>query len=167
VLSSETCEKILNESHIETVLSTLAPFHKNTGKQMFTKLLLLFIAVPFVELVILIKVGEMIGLLPTLAIVISTGLLGAALGRSQGFSVLTRIQESLQQGQLPADSLFDGVFILAGGLLLLTPGFLTDITGFLCLIPATRKIFKRWVRAYFQNKIRFQNPFNDYPSDDF
>ena len=134
---------------------------------MFTKLLLVFIAIPFVELIILIKVGEMIGLLPTLAIIISTGLLGAALARSQGFSVLTRIQQSLQQGELPADSLFDGVFVLAGGLLLLTPGFLTDITGFLCLIPATREIFKRWVKAYFRNKIRFQNPFDSYPPDDF
>lgn len=134
---------------------------------MFTKLLLVFIAIPFVELIILIKVGEMIGLLPTLAIIISTGLLGAALARSQGFSVLTRIQQSLQQGELPADSLFDGVFVLAGGLLLLTPGFLTDITGFLCLIPATREIFKRWVKAYFKNKIRFQNPFDSYPPDDF
>ncbi len=134
---------------------------------MFTKLLLVFIAIPFVELIILIKVGEMIGLLPTLAIIISTGLLGAALARSQGFSVLTRIQQSFQQGELPADSLFDGVFVLAGGLLLLTPGFLTDITGFLCLIPATREIFKRWAKAYFRNKIRFQNPFNGYPPDDF
>ncbi|NOY77616.1 MAG: membrane protein FxsA [Calditrichaeota bacterium] len=134
---------------------------------MFTKLFLLFITIPFVELILLIKVGEIIGLVPTLAIVISTGLLGASLARSQGFSVLNRIQQSLQQGQLPADPLFDGVFVLAGGLLLLTPGFLTDITGFLCLIPGTREIFKRWVRAYFQNKIRFQDPFNTYPPDDF
>lgn len=126
---------------------------------MFTKLLLLFIAVPFVELVILVKVGELIGLFPTLAIVITTGLLGAALARSQGFSTLSRIQQELRQGGFPADSLFDGVFILAGGLLLLTPGFLTDIAGFLCLIPATRRPVKRWARKKLQEKMHFQETF--------
>ncbi|GBD92817.1 phage T7 F exclusion suppressor FxsA [bacterium BMS3Abin05] len=126
---------------------------------MFTKLLLLFIAVPFVELVILVKVGELIGLFPTLAIVITTGILGAALARSQGFSTLLRIQQELRQGGFPADSLFDGVFILAGGLLLLTPGFLTDIAGFLCLIPAARRPVKRWARKKLQEKMHFQETF--------
>ncbi len=133
---------------------------------MFVKLLILFTVIPFLELAILIKLGTLIGLVPTLAIVILTGLLGAALARSQGFATLTRIQQELQAGQLPADSLLDGAIILAGALLLVTPGILTDLTGFLCLIPATRVVFKRLLREWLRKRWQIQTHYENFDRRD-
>ncbi len=133
---------------------------------MFLKLLILFTLVPFIELAILIKLGTLIGLVPTLAIVIFTGLLGAALARSQGFATLSRIQQQLQAGQLPGDSLLDGALILAGALLLVTPGILTDLTGFLCLIPASRNILKRYLRQWLRKQWHIQTHIEGVDSHD-
>ena len=118
------------------------------------KLLFLFIAVPIVELIVLIKLGGMIGLLPTVAIIFFTGALGATLARWQGLSVLRQMQTQMAQGQLPADAMFDGVIILLAGALLLTPGFLTDIVGFLSLVPAVRNVFKRTIRKRIEKSIQ-------------
>ncbi len=133
---------------------------------MFLKLLIVFTVIPFLELAILIKLGTLIGLVPTLTIVILTGLLGAALARSQGFATLTRIQQELQAGQLPGDSLLDGALILAGALLLITPGILTDLTGFLCLIPASRTVLKRFVRNWLRQKWHIQTRYDHFDSSD-
>ena len=116
-------------------------------------LILLFTVVPAVELAILIKVGQNIGLSYTLAIVIFTGVTGAYLARLQGFLTFIKIQEEVNQGRMPTDKLFDGVLILCSGLLLLTPGFLTDITGFMGLIPFTRNLFKRWLKQKIEYMI--------------
>ncbi len=118
------------------------------------KLLFLFIAVPAVELILLIKLGGLIGLLPTVAIIFVTGALGATLARWQGLSVLHEIQTQMAQGQLPANALFDGVIILLAGALLLTPGFLTDIVGFLSLVPSVRNMFKRAIRKRIEKSIQ-------------
>ncbi len=118
------------------------------------KLLFLFIAVPAVELILLIKLGGLIGLLPTVAIIFVTGALGATLARWQGLSVLHQIQTQMAQGQLPANALFDGVIILLAGALLLTPGFLTDIVGFLSLVPNVRNMFKRAIRKRIEKSIQ-------------
>ncbi len=118
------------------------------------KLLFLFIAVPAVELILLIKLGGLIGLLPTVAIIFVTGALGATLARWQGLSVLHEIQTQMAQGQLPANALFDGVIILLAGALLLTPGFLTDIVGFLSLVPSVRNVFKRAIRKRIEKSIQ-------------
>lgn len=118
------------------------------------KLLFLFIAVPAVELILLIKLGGLIGLLPTVAIIFVTGALGATLARWQGLSVLHQIQTQMAQGQLPANALFDGVIILLAGALLLTPGFLTDIVGFLSLVPSVRNVFKRAIRKRIEKSIQ-------------
>lgn len=96
---------------------------------LFTKLLMLFIIVPVVELYILIEVGKKIGSLNIIGIIILTGILGAHLVKSQGFIILRKIQNDLNEGILPGDSLIQGAIILAGGILLLTPGFITDIIG--------------------------------------
>ena len=120
---------------------------------MFFRLLFLFTVVPLVELALLIKVGQVIGVLNTVALVVLTGLLGATLARVQGFGVLRRIQDELATGQLPGDSLFDGVLILAGALLLLTPGILTDAFGFALLLPPSRNLVKRFLKRYFQKKL--------------
>jgi UPF0716 protein FxsA len=120
---------------------------------MFVKLLFLFTIIPLAELALLIKIGQEAGLFNTIALVIITGLIGAALARSQGFGIIQSIQAELAQGQIPADSLIHAAFILAGALLLLTPGIITDIFGFVLLIPFTRTILKAYLKKYFRRKI--------------
>lgn len=121
----------------------------NPRSVMFWLLVLAFICIPLAELYLLITVGSQIGALPTIAIVIITGLTGAWLARMEGLATMLRVQQSLNQGTVPAEELMDAFIILAAGLVLLTPGFLTDIAGILLLIPFTRNAFKRWLRRRF------------------
>lgn len=116
---------------------------------MFGKLFLLFVLVPVAEIYVLVTVGSSIGAFPTVALVILTALAGAHLARMQGLSTMMRIRENLDQGFMPAEELLDGVLIFLAGMVLLTPGFLTDITGLLILLPATRNLFKKWLRKKF------------------
>lgn len=106
------------------------------------KLLLLFILIPALELGLLIEVGRHIGTLATLALIAVTGALGAFLARSQGLGVLRHMRAEVAAGRLPAASVVDGVIILLAGAVLITPGFLTDALGFLCLVPAFRRLIK-------------------------
>ncbi|PCJ12028.1 MAG: membrane protein FxsA [Candidatus Neomarinimicrobiota bacterium] len=115
-----------------------------------TKLLFIFIGIPLLELMILIELGREIGFWPTIFLVIVTGFLGASLARSQGMWIWMEIQHELQQGNMPADKLVDGLLILVGGIVLLTPGLLTDIFGFMLLIPVTRKLFKTAISRKFR-----------------
>jgi UPF0716 protein FxsA len=117
-------------------------------------LILLFTVVPAVELMLLIKVGGFIGAGYTIAIVFFTGIAGAYLARLQGFLALRRIQEDMNQGIMPTEPLFDGIIILCSGLLLLTPGFLTDIIGFIGLFPFTRYFLKKWLKRKAENMIK-------------
>jgi UPF0716 protein FxsA len=121
---------------------------------MFAKLLLAFTLIPLVELALLIEIGRAIGAGPTLGIVILTGIGGAALAKSQGLAVLSRIRSELASGQIPSDSLLDGALVLAGGLLLVTPGTLTDLVGLLLLIPSTRRAARNWLTRYLRKKLR-------------
>ena len=121
---------------------------------MFGKLLLLFITIPMIELFILVKLGTIIGFWPTVGIVIVTGILGAALARLQGFLIFQQIQSELQSGQIPADKMVDGLLIFVGGLVLLTPGLLTDLAGFALLVPFTRNIFKKYLKSKFEGHIK-------------
>ncbi len=117
---------------------------------MFSRLLILFILVPMIELMLLIRVGEIIGFWATIGIIVLTGLLGSSLARQQGMSVWTQFNSRLQKGQLPGTELVDGLIILISGALLLTPGILTDFVGFLGLVPFTRK----FIRNYTQKRIK-------------
>ena len=110
----------------------------------FTVLFLAFILVPLIEIYFLIKVGSVIGAIPTIALVVFTALLGAMLLRFQGLTTLQRTRTTMAQGQLPAMEMMEGVLLLFSGALLLTPGFFTDIVGFLCLIPALRQALIHW-----------------------
>ena len=121
---------------------------------MFIKLLFLFTIIPVIELYVLIEAGRQIGALPTVALIILTGIAGAYLARSQGFRLLSKIQQDLNSGILPASELLDGAMILAGGLLLLTPGFVTDLIGFCLLTPVTRGFFKGHVQRWLERKIK-------------
>lgn len=103
-------------------------------------LFLLFITVPIIEMWILIEVGSVIGALSTILLVFLTAAIGLMLLRQQGLSTLLRVNQRIEQGQLPASEIIEGVFLAVGGALLLTPGFVTDAIGFACLLPPTRKL---------------------------
>ena len=118
------------------------------------RLLLLFIAVPAVELALLIELGRWIGTPGTLAIIVLTGAAGASLARRQGLRVLRELQEESAAGRLPAAPLMDGAIILLAGALLITPGILTDVFGFLCLVPATRALGRRAIQRWFERAVR-------------
>jgi UPF0716 protein FxsA len=120
---------------------------------MFFKIFLAFTLIPAVEIFLLIKIGSSIGALNTLLVIIITGFLGAYLARLQGMYTLSKIQSNLQQGIMPAEELIDALIILIAGIVLLTPGFLTDATGLLLLIPQVRFYFKRWLRKKFDHWI--------------
>ena len=118
------------------------------------RLLLLFIAVPALELALLIEIGSRIGTLATLGLIVATGAAGAALVRRQGLGVLREIQQQVAEGRLPAESLVDGLFILVAGALLVTPGVLTDAFGLLCLVPAFRRVAKGLLWRRLERAIR-------------
>lgn len=113
---------------------------------------LLFFIVPLIEIYLLIQVGHVIGAFPTILLVIATSIFGAYLLRQQGLSALARFQTSFRQGQLPGDELKEGVFILLGGILLMTPGFFTDFLGLFCLLPPTRKLLMKLFGKRFKSQ---------------
>jgi UPF0716 protein FxsA len=125
---------------------------------MFLRLLLLFTVVPLVELFLLVKLGTVIGIGPTVLIVITTGVLGAWLARWQGLGVLRRLTQDLNEGRLPADALIDGILILIAGAVLLTPGLITDALGFVLLIPQSRIFVRRLIRARFETRTESTEP---------
>jgi UPF0716 protein FxsA len=120
---------------------------------LLTKLLLLFILVPAIELILLVQIGQSIGTVPTIGLIVFTGVLGAFLARRQGVQVLARMRTQIRAGQLPTDSIFDGVIVLIAGAFLMTPGILTDTLGFLCLIPVTRRTIKRVIWSRMERAI--------------
>jgi UPF0716 protein FxsA len=115
---------------------------------------LLFFVVPLVELALLIWVGRVAGLWPTLLLVAGTGLLGAALAQREGVRALVAAQRELAQGRVPARPLFSGAAVLVGGAFLLTPGVLTDIVGFFLLLPPTRELAFRWLQRRIEAGIK-------------
>lgn len=121
---------------------------------MFFRLLALFISIPVIELFLFLQVGARIGWLPTLVIVVVTGILGASLSRAQGLKTLLRYQQALAEGRLPHREVIEGLMILAAGVLLLTPGFLTDAIGFALLIPPVRDAMREKLTAYLSSRIR-------------
>lgn len=103
---------------------------------------LLIIVIPAAEIGLLLLSGKTIGVWPTLLLILLTGFIGTYLAKREGLQTIRKAQEQLRHGQLPGDALLDGICILVGGVLLLTPGFITDITGFFMLFPPTRRVFK-------------------------
>lgn len=114
------------------------------------RLTLLFVVVPLIELVLLIQLGQVVGLWPTLGLVVMTGVLGAAMARAEGLRVLYRFQGQLASGKLPGQALLDGISVLIGGAFLLTPGILTDVAGFSLLFPPSRRWIQKSVRRRLQ-----------------
>ncbi len=125
---------------------------------MLLKLFLAFTIIPIIEIYLLIEIGSMFGALTAVTLVILTGFLGAFLARMQGMQTLYRIQESLREGRMPSGELLDALLIVIAGLVLLTPGFLTDSAGFLLLIPATRNSIKYWLRRQIELRYMSNRP---------
>ena len=121
---------------------------------MIFRLFLLFTAVPLLELMILIELGNAFGLAPTIGLVLLTGAIGAWAARTQGFYVISRINDEMGQGRLPAAQLVDGAMVVVGGVLLITPGLLTDLVGFSLMVPAVRSVLRQWLMKKFDKMIR-------------
>jgi len=133
---------------------------------MFPWLILLFVCTPLVELFLLLRLGKAIGAPMTLGLVVVTGVLGATLARRQGIAAWSRAQAESAAGRLPGSQIVDALLIFVAGVLLVTPGLLTDIFGFGLLIPATRRRAKRAVVDYFRDRIKVVAP-NNPPGDSF
>ncbi len=123
-------------------------------KLSFSRLLPLFIIVPFVELFILLRLAEMTSPLTTFAIIIVTGVLGAYFAKQQGRLVIDAISRDVNSGKAPAKSLVNGLCVLIGGILLLTPGILTDILGFALVFPLTRLFFAQFILLKFSGMVK-------------
>ena len=119
---------------------------------MLIRLILLFTVIPLIELYLLIQVGRYLGSFQTIMIVLITGIIGGLLARSQGLSVQRQIRVDLQNGIIPTDSLIDGFFILIAATLLITPGMITDVFGFILMIPFFRGWLKKRVKEILKRK---------------
>lgn len=124
---------------------------------MFPIFLLLFTVVPAIEIYLLFSIGGQIGGANTFLVVVLTGIIGAALAKSQGAALLAKIQGELSQGRVPASSFIHGLLVFGGGLLLLTPGFLTDILGLSMVLPLTRHLWAMYMRKFFLKSIQTGN----------
>jgi UPF0716 protein FxsA len=127
------------------MISTL----KKKETSMFFKLFLAFTLIPVAEIYLIIKLGGLLGAFNTIAIIILTGIAGATLARVQGLKTMLKVQENLQQGIVPAEEMIDALLIFVAGVVLLTPGFLTDAAGLLLLFPPSRFHIKRLLRRKF------------------
>ena len=125
---------------------------------MFFKLFLAFTTIPLVEIYLLIHIGSVFGVFTSIALVFFTGLLGAYLARIQGIKTLFKIQESIKEGRMPSGELLEALLIVAAGIVLLTPGFLTATIGFLLLLPNIREIVKSWVQSKIKNQYMSERP---------
>ncbi|WP_458412244.1 FxsA family protein [Schinkia sp. CFF1] len=117
-------------------------------------LISLLIIVPALEISIFIVSGNTIGFIPTITLIIATGFIGAWLAKRQGLLAVREAQMLMANGQLPGESILDGLCILVGGIFLLTPGFISDALGLLLLIPKTRLFFKKYIKIWLEKKLR-------------
>lgn len=122
---------------------------------MLGKLIMIFVLTPIIELFLLIEIGQRMGTLNVIGLVVITGVIGAYMAKWQGLSVIRKLQNDLREGILPTNQMFDGVLILAGGVMLITPGLLTDSLGFILLIPHTRiwtkEQLKKWLKRRMES----------------
>jgi len=134
---------------------------------MFFKLLIIFILVPLIELYFLLEISQFIGVFTTVMVIVFTGAAGVSIAKRQGYQVVNNIRSTLNSDKMPTDDLISALLILIGGVTLLTPGFLTDITGFLLILPGSRDLIGAVVKKYFlkyvkENKVEvhYGNQFN-------
>ena len=116
-------------------------------------MLVAFVVVPLAEIAVLIQVGSWLGLAPTLALIVLSAVVGTWVLRRQGFGVLARARRQMEQGVMPVAEVFEGLCLLVAGVLLLTPGFLTDAAGALLLVPPVRVLLYRWLGHYLERHV--------------
>ena len=124
---------------------------------MLILLIFIFTVVPLVELAILLRLGALLGWIPTLALVVLTGVIGVALAKQQGLKAISHIEHELDQGTVPTSSMADGALILIAGVLLIAPGVLTDLSGFALLIPPVRGWVKKRLSAAWRDRLDIHN----------
>jgi UPF0716 protein FxsA len=138
----QNVELIENNSFLLIGQAVIMKSIRSKGSHRMRYFILLLIAIPAAEIAVLLLSGKTIGVGATLLLIIATGVIGAYLAKREGLQTIRKAQEQLQHGQIPGSAVLDGICILIGGILLLTPGFITDIIGFFLLFPPTRKFFK-------------------------
>jgi UPF0716 protein FxsA len=116
-------------------------------------LIVVFIVVPLAELYVIIQVGQAIGALPTIAILLLDSVLGSMLLRAQGRAVWRRFNEALAAGRMPHREVVDGVLVIFGGAFLITPGFITDVVGVVLLLPPTRALVRAWLARRLARRV--------------
>ena len=120
---------------------------------MLLRLIILFTTIPLLELTLLLKLNTKIGFIPTISIVLITGVVGAYLAKSQGSHIIMKIRFDISEGRMPASGLINGLCVLVGGAMLLTPGIITDGLGFILVIPGTREIIKIALKKRIENMV--------------
>ena len=137
----------------------------------FSRLLFLFIFIPLAELFLLLQIGARVGLMPTLGLIVFTGILGASLARQQGLAILRKIQSEMQKGRPRALEMVEGAMVVIGGIVLLTPGVLTDCFGFALMVPKFRRSIAAKIQKgfgkNFQKGQSFQTGSNSFQSSNF
>lgn len=118
--------------------------------------MILMVVVPFAELALLLWLAEQTSWWFTLAVVVATGIVGAALAKHQGWRTIRRVQSELAEGRVPTDALWDAAMILVAGALLLTPGIITDAFGFTLLLPVCRRTYRRWLSGWVRQHVRVE-----------
>ncbi|MEY8348807.1 FxsA family protein [Bacillus cereus] len=117
-------------------------------------ILFLFILIPAIEVTVLIGSSHLIGMWPTFAMIVFTGVLGTYLAKRQGLMVWREIRSRLDRGEMPGDAVLDGIFVFMGGVLLLVPGYVTDVIGCIFIFPATRQLCKPLIMKWLEWKLR-------------
>jgi len=127
-------------------------------------LIAVFIALPIAELYLILKIGDLIGVVPTIALLAADSVIGSLLLRSQGQAAWRRLNEALQAGRMPHREVQDGVLVVFGGAFLITPGFITDVIGLLLLLPPTRPLVRRLVMRALTRRVerRMARPRTDF-----
>lgn len=128
---------------------------------MFLKLFLLFVTIPVLELYVLMKLGASFGVGTTLIVVLGTGVLGAYLAKREGYRIFFRLQQEVQAGRVPANDMIDAVLVFVSGVVLLTPGVLTDFMGIFLLVPFSRVFIRRWIIFKFRDVLNKRSDFSD------
>jgi UPF0716 protein FxsA len=132
-------------THVTAQRGLTAP---SRGTSMLARLFLLFTIIPFIELFLLMQVGDVVGFWPTVGMILTTGMVGAWLTKREGLRVFREYQKALEEMRMPEEGLTSGLLVLVGGALMIAPGVLTDVTGILLMIPPVRRFVARYVEAY-------------------
>lgn len=128
---------------------------------------IIFVIIPLTEISLFIAVGREIGVLPTLLLCVLSAIIGSVLLRQQGMATLLSARRAMEAGNMPLKEILDGIFLSLAGVLLMTPGFLTDAMGFALLVPAVRTRVLRWAERYFEGQIRAQEDATGIIDGDF